>query len=161
LAKFVEASTRGLTVRQGVTILTTDTAIMSNDVAVAASDEEEKDDDDQGMDNEDNDNEVDADMMDVTTVPDNDLYMHSTYYRQTRSRRGRVLKTVEERYLRDDLGFGCYFVDNDNDHDAGSTNLPSNTSKKRSGARLSVVSTWTRYWAGPGPLKAYRVCCCS
>ena len=40
------------------------------------------------------------------------LYTRPTYFRQTR-KRGKVYKTVEERYIRDDLGFGCYFVDND------------------------------------------------
>ena len=40
------------------------------------------------------------------------LYLRPTYFRQTR-KRGKVYKTVEERYIRDDLGFGCYFVDND------------------------------------------------
>lgn len=38
------------------------------------------------------------------------LYVRPTYFRQTR-KRGKVYKTVEERYIRDDLGFGCYFVD--------------------------------------------------
>lgn len=38
------------------------------------------------------------------------LYTTPAYFRQTR-KRGKILKTVSERYLRDDMGFGCYYVD--------------------------------------------------
>jgi hypothetical protein len=37
------------------------------------------------------------------------LYTRPIYYRQTR-KRGKILKTVSERYLREDLGFGCYYA---------------------------------------------------
>ncbi|CAB9502478.1 complex exonuclease RRP44 homolog A [Seminavis robusta] len=43
----------------------------------------------------------------VTTAPS--LYQRPSYYRQTR--KGKIIKTVQERYLRDDLGFGNYFWD--------------------------------------------------
>ena len=37
-------------------------------------------------------------------------YSTSSYYYQTR-KRGRILKRVSELYIRDDLGFGCYYVE--------------------------------------------------
>ena len=37
-------------------------------------------------------------------------YSTSSYYFQTK-KRGRILKRVSELYIRDDLGFGCYYVD--------------------------------------------------
>lgn len=40
------------------------------------------------------------------------LYMRPSYFRQTR-KRGKVYKTVTERYIRDDLGLGSYYVDTD------------------------------------------------
>lgn len=40
------------------------------------------------------------------------LYTRPAFYRQTR-KRGKIIKTVSERYLRDDLGFGCHYVDKD------------------------------------------------
>jgi exosome complex exonuclease DIS3/RRP44 len=40
------------------------------------------------------------------------LYLRPTYFRQTR-KRGKIFKTVSERYLRDDLGLGCFYVDED------------------------------------------------
>jgi exosome complex exonuclease DIS3/RRP44 len=38
------------------------------------------------------------------------LYMRPSYFRQTR-KRGKIFKTVTERYIRDDLGLGSYYVD--------------------------------------------------
>lgn len=40
------------------------------------------------------------------------LYERPSYFRQTR-KRGKVYKTVTERYIRDDLGMGSYYVDTD------------------------------------------------
>lgn len=40
------------------------------------------------------------------------LYMRPSYFRQTR-KRGKIYKTVTERYIRDDLGLGSYYVDTD------------------------------------------------
>ena len=37
------------------------------------------------------------------------LYTRRVFYGQTR-KRGKILKQVSERYLRDDLGFGCHYV---------------------------------------------------
>ena len=44
----------------------------------------------------------------IVTAPS--LYLRPTYYRQTR-KKGKIIKQVSERYLRDDLGLGCYYVD--------------------------------------------------
>lgn len=44
----------------------------------------------------------------VSTAPP--MYLRPSFYHQTR-RKGKIMKIVSERYLRDDLGFGCYFVD--------------------------------------------------
>merc|ERR1740124_1406291 len=38
------------------------------------------------------------------------LYKQKIFYWQTR-KRGKIFKQVEEKYIRDDLGFGCYFRD--------------------------------------------------
>lgn len=43
----------------------------------------------------------------ISTAPS--LYLRPTFFRQTR--KGKIIKQVSERYLRDDLGLGCYFVD--------------------------------------------------
>lgn len=61
--------------------------------------------------------EVDADSNasseeEIRAAPS--LYTRSTFYRPT-MKRGKILKTVTERYLRDDLGFGCYYEDTNND----------------------------------------------
>lgn len=48
-------------------------------------------------------------MMDNETKTSS-LYLRPTFYRQTR-KKGKIIKSVSERYLRDDLGFGCYYVD--------------------------------------------------
>jgi exosome complex exonuclease DIS3/RRP44 len=40
------------------------------------------------------------------------LYTRPAFFRQTR-KRGKIIKTVSEQYLRDDLGFGCHYVDQD------------------------------------------------
>lgn len=45
-------------------------------------------------------------------APVDHLYETHSFYRQTRQR-GKILKTVTELYLREDLGFGCYYVEND------------------------------------------------
>lgn len=46
----------------------------------------------------------------ISTAPS--LYLRPTFFRQTR-KKGKILKQVSERYLRDDLGLGCYYVDED------------------------------------------------
>ena len=57
------------------------------------------------------DNEQDDGLEAVVAAPS--LYTRPIFYRQTR-KRGKIFKTVSERYLRDDLGFGCYYtLDND------------------------------------------------
>lgn len=45
----------------------------------------------------------------IVTAPS--LYLRPAYYRQTR--KGKIVKSLSERYLRDDLGLGCYYVDYD------------------------------------------------
>ena len=47
-------------------------------------------------------------IANISTAPS--LYLRPTHFRQTRNK-GKILKTVSERYLRDDLGLGCYFVE--------------------------------------------------
>jgi len=56
--------------------------------------------------------EEDEDALGLVDVMAPSLYTTHAYFRQTR-KRGKILKTVSERYLRDDLGLGCYFVDDD------------------------------------------------
>lgn len=41
------------------------------------------------------------------------LYLRPMFYRQTR-KKGKIIKQVSERYLRDDLGLGCHYVDENN-----------------------------------------------
>lgn len=67
------------------------------------SDQEHENDDAENI----NMNDDDGDEM-VASAPA--LYTTPTYFRQTR-KRGQILKTVSELYLRDDLGFGCHYVD--------------------------------------------------
>eukprot|EP00980_Cylindrotheca_fusiformis_P030799 scaffold25436_cov127-Cylindrotheca_fusiformis.AAC.7 len=50
----------------------------------------------------------DKEIGEIATAPS--LYLRPTFFRQTR-KKGKILKSVSERYLRDDLGFGSYFVD--------------------------------------------------
>jgi exosome complex exonuclease DIS3/RRP44 len=47
--------------------------------------------------------------LSIVTAPS--LYIRPAYFRQTR--KGKVVKSLSERYLRDDLGLGCYYVDDD------------------------------------------------
>lgn len=54
------------------------------------------------------DNGSDSDDEGIVSAPS--LYKRSTFFRQTR-KRGKIFKTVMEQYVRDDLGLGCYFVD--------------------------------------------------
>ena len=58
--------------------------------------------------NDDKDHHDDAGW--IMTAPS--LYQRNAFYRQTR-KRGKVFKTVQECYVRDDLGFGTHFVDAD------------------------------------------------
>ena len=44
----------------------------------------------------------------ISTAPS--LYLRPMSFRQTR-KKGKIIKQVSERYLRDDLGLGCYYVD--------------------------------------------------
>lgn len=60
-------------------------------------------DDDHDMDDRHHDDEEE-----IVTAPS--LYYRKAYFRQTR-KRGKIFKTVNEQYVRDDLGFGTYFVD--------------------------------------------------
>jgi exosome complex exonuclease DIS3/RRP44 len=46
----------------------------------------------------------------IVTAPS--LYLRPAYFRQTR--KGKIVKNLSERYLRDDLGLGCYYVDEGN-----------------------------------------------
>lgn len=47
-------------------------------------------------------------VSDILSAPS--LYLRPSFFRQTR-KKGKIIKSVLERYLRDDLGFGCYYVD--------------------------------------------------
>jgi|UPI000581A03B exosome complex exonuclease DIS3/RRP44 len=59
-------------------------------------------------DSEDSHNvKLEDEMGDIASAPS--LYSRPAFFRQTRT--GKILKTVNERYYRDDLGFGCHFVD--------------------------------------------------
>jgi hypothetical protein len=57
---------------------------------------------------EEDEDEDDGDDEGIVAAPS--LYKRTTFFRQTR-KRGKVFKTVVEQYIRDDLGLGCYFVD--------------------------------------------------
>lgn len=46
----------------------------------------------------------------ILTAPS--MYQRPSFFRQTR-KRGKIYKTVNERYIRDDLGLGSYYVDTD------------------------------------------------
>ncbi|KAL3919693.1 MAG: hypothetical protein SGILL_003630 [Bacillariaceae sp.] len=46
----------------------------------------------------------------IVTAPS--LYLRPAYFRQTR--KGKIVKNLTERYLRDDLGLGCFYVDEGN-----------------------------------------------
>lgn len=62
-------------------------------------------------DNDSTDDQGDADevdLMHISSAPP--LYTRPIHFRQTK-RRGKIIKSVSERYVREDLGFGCYFVD--------------------------------------------------
>ena len=52
--------------------------------------------------------EDDPETSDILSAPS--LYLRPAFFRQTR-KKGKIIKSVSERYLRDDLGFGCYYVD--------------------------------------------------
>jgi exosome complex exonuclease DIS3/RRP44 len=54
------------------------------------------------------DDDDDYDDEGIVTAPP--LYNQTIFFRQTR-KRGKVFKTVIEQYIRDDLGMGCYFMD--------------------------------------------------
>ena len=64
--------------------------------------------DDDHMSEADNSDSDNGDDNVITAAPS--LYERPCYFRQTRNK-GKVIKTVQERYLRDDIGFGCYFWD--------------------------------------------------
>ncbi len=57
--------------------------------------------------NDDDDDDEDDQVGEIATAPS--LYLRPTFFRQTR--KGKIIKQVSERYLRDDLGLGCYYVD--------------------------------------------------
>lgn len=55
----------------------------------------------------DSEDENDDEIGEISAAPS--LYLRPTFFRQTR--KGNIIKQVSERYLRDDLGLGCYYVD--------------------------------------------------
>jgi len=55
--------------------------------------------------------ETDLEMSAIISAPS--LYLRPAFFRQTR-KKGKIIKSVSERYLRDDLGLGCYYVDEGN-----------------------------------------------
>eukprot|EP00934_Nitzschia_sp_Nitz4_P000339 Nitzschia sp. Nitz4//scaffold326_size20077//3326//6553//NITZ4_008710-RA/size20077-processed-gene-0.45-mRNA-1//-1//CDS//3329547924//339//frame0 len=57
-----------------------------------------------------------SNLDDVITLAPS-LYSRHTSFRNTR-KPGKIIRDVKERYLRDDLGFGSYFVDEDDDRKA-------------------------------------------
>lgn len=59
---------------------------------------------------EDDDDDDEFGVGEISLAPS--LYLRPTFFRQTR--KGKIIKQVSERYLRDDLGLGCYYVDEDN-----------------------------------------------
>lgn len=59
-------------------------------------------------DSEGDDSNEDHEVGEISTAPS--LYLRPAFYRQTR-KKGKIIKTVSEQYLRDDLGLGTYFVD--------------------------------------------------
>lgn len=59
-------------------------------------------------DDEDSDSVLGELEHEVVAAPS--LYTRPVYYRQTRRKRAKIYKTVTERYLRDDLGFGCHYT---------------------------------------------------
>ena len=63
---------------------------------------------------DENDSLDDDDDAAVTTAPLR--YTRPVFFRQTR-KRGKIIKTVTERYVRDDLGCGCVFVAHDPEFD--------------------------------------------
>lgn len=56
--------------------------------------------------------EKDDELTEHAAVNAPSLYMRPAFFRQTR-KRGKIYKTVTERYIRDDLGLGSYYVDAD------------------------------------------------
>ena len=54
--------------------------------------------------------EEEEEVVTTTTVAAPSLYQRPSFFRRTRQK-GKILKTVQERYLRDDLGLGCYYWD--------------------------------------------------
>jgi len=61
-------------------------------------------------DDEDQEMMMKKDETITTTLVTPSLYLRPTFFRQTR-KKGKIIKSVSERYLRDDLGLGCYYVD--------------------------------------------------
>lgn len=60
-------------------------------------------------DNDENDNDEYLDVIDDDVALAPSLYTRRVYFRQAR-KWTKLYKTVTERYLRDDLGFGCHFT---------------------------------------------------
>ena len=61
------------------------------------------------MEEEEDGDAYDFEVGEISSAPS--LYLRPTFFRQTR--KGKIIKQVSERYLRDDLGLGCYYVDED------------------------------------------------
>mmetsp|Transcript_21963 Transcript_21963/g.46201 ORF Transcript_21963/g.46201 Transcript_21963/m.46201 type:complete len:1045 (+) Transcript_21963:124-3258(+) len=60
------------------------------------------------MQQDEEDSDDDEKISDILTAPS--LYLRPAFFKQTR-KKGKIIKSVSERYLRDDLGLGCYYVD--------------------------------------------------
>jgi exosome complex exonuclease DIS3/RRP44 len=86
--------------------------VMADDDADGSVMKEDNDDNDNENDENDDDDDSDHEMsiMDVELAPE--LYQTQSFFRQTRKRAGRILKSVKECYLRDDLGFGSIYKKN-------------------------------------------------
>jgi exosome complex exonuclease DIS3/RRP44 len=73
-------------------------------------------DSDRSYNTDDNDDTLEEEIgfLPTTTAPD--LYLTPTYFRQL-TRQSKIVKVTTERYLREDLGFGCYYMDDDQNGD--------------------------------------------
>jgi exosome complex exonuclease DIS3/RRP44 len=87
--------------------------------------------DDEEDENDDNDfGTIDNDWVPIAKIANTtpSLYTRPIYFRQTR-KSGKVIMSVNERYIREDLGYGCYFVDDTLNTAESSTSLSANRRK--------------------------------
>jgi exosome complex exonuclease DIS3/RRP44 len=77
------------------------------DGSVMEEDNDNVNNDNDDDDDDDSDHAAEMMIMDVELAPE--LYQTQSFFRQTRKRAGRILKSVKECYLRDDLGFGSIY----------------------------------------------------